>query len=83
MSSATSIDIRTAPTEQLSVLQEQLKHDLNMCAESVQKLQQAVGEKRKRVTHAHSIRSITSCPPRRASTFELHLPNNSRYCKSN
>tara|TARA_B110000444_G_scaffold252383_1_gene281630 strand:- start:788 stop:1159 length:372 start_codon:yes stop_codon:yes gene_type:complete len=25
-------------------LQEQLKHDLNMCAESVQKLQQAVGK---------------------------------------
>ena len=100
MSSATSIDIRTAPTEQLSVsrvgassfpsfssvfsilkrnlfslslslspicfsfyeqrltdffflvfsifeyqvLQEQLKHDLNMCAESIQKLQQAVGK---------------------------------------
>ena len=26
------------------VLQEQLKHDLNMCAESIQKLQQAVGK---------------------------------------
>jgi len=44
MSSVTSIDIRTAPVEQLSVLQEQLRHDLNMCSDSLRQLQGAVGK---------------------------------------